>query len=115
LSGAFFLETVEKLYKRNELAGRNFTALGRKIDLSALKKPLFLLAAHDDELVAPPQLLAAAHLVGTEPCDRHEITVPGRHLSMFMGKRILENEWPEIVNWLNQTLPIAISPQTAAE
>ena len=115
LPGVFFLETVEKLYKRNELAGGNFTALGRNIDLAALKKPLFLLAAHDDELVAPLQLLAAAHLVGTEPCDRPEMTVPGRHLGMFMGKRILENVWPEIVNWLNETLPIAIPMQTAAD
>jgi|SRR5271169_5267238 len=115
LPGAFFLETVEKLYKRNELAGGNFTALGRKIDLSALKKPLFLLAAQDDELVAPAQLLAAAHLMGTEPCNRREMTVPGRHLGMFMGRRILENEWPEIVNWLNEALPSAVPTQIAAE
>ena len=115
LPGAFFLETVERLYKRNELASGNFTALGRKIDLSALEKPLFLLAAHDDELVAPPQLLAAAHLVGTEPCNRREMTVPGRHLGMFMGRGILENEWPEIVNWLNETPTIAISMQAAAD
>jgi poly(3-hydroxyalkanoate) synthetase len=111
LPGAFFLETVEKLYKKNELATGTFVALGRKIDLSALKTPLFLLAAHDDELVAPQQLLAAAHLVGTEACDRREMTVPGRHLGMFMGRRILEDVWPEIVNWLNAPLPSAVPAQ----
>jgi poly(3-hydroxybutyrate) depolymerase len=114
LPGAFFIETVEKLYKRNELATGNFVALGQKIDLSTLKKPLFLLTAHDDELVAPPQLLAAAHLVGTEPCARREMTVPGRHLGMFMGRRILEDVWPEIVNWLNEPLPSAVLTQAVA-
>ncbi len=114
LPGAFFLETVEKLYKKNELATGTFIALGRKIDLSAVKTPLFLLAAHDDELVAPPQLLAAAHLVGTKPCDRREMTAPGRHLGMFMGRRILEDVWPEIVNWLNAPLQSAVPTQTAA-
>ena len=115
LPGAFFLETVEKLYKRNELAAGSFTALGRKIDLSALNKPLFLFAARDDELVAPAQLFAAATLVGTEPCNRREMTVPGRHLGLFMGRRNLENEWPKIVSWLNETRPSAAPALSAAE
>ena len=33
LPGSFFLEVVEKLYKRNELATGNFVALGQRIDL----------------------------------------------------------------------------------
>jgi poly(3-hydroxyalkanoate) synthetase len=113
LPGAFFLETVERLYKRNELAAGDFIALGRKIDLSALKKPLFLLAAEGDELVAPLQLLAAAHLVGTEACDLRQMTVPCRHLGVFMGKRILKEAWPEIVDWLNGPLPSTSYAQAA--
>jgi poly(3-hydroxybutyrate) depolymerase len=107
LPGAFFLETAEKLYKKNELAAGDFIALGRKIDLSALKAPLFLLAALDDELVAPAQLLATARLVGTEVSNLRQMTVPGRHLGLFMGKRILRDVWPEIASWLNSAAPDA--------
>ena len=100
LPGKFFLEAVDKLYKRNELAAGSFVALGKTIDLAALRLPLFLLAARDDELVAPAQLYAAAHLVGTAPADLRTATAPCRHLGLFMGKHILQDIWPDVVRWL---------------
>ena len=36
LPGTFFLEVVEKLYKRNELATGSFVALGQQIDLATV-------------------------------------------------------------------------------
>ena len=41
--GTYYLEVVEKLYKRNELASGSFVALGQKIDLSRLQLPMYLL------------------------------------------------------------------------
>ena len=38
LPGTFFLEAVEKLYKRNELATGSFVALGQRIDLRRSKR-----------------------------------------------------------------------------
>jgi len=104
LPGRFFLEAVEKLYKRNELATGNFVALGRKLDLAALHAPLYLLAARDDELVAPAQLFAAEHLVGTAPHDLRKATAPCRHLGLFMGRRILRDVWPGVVRWLAEPM-----------
>jgi Poly(3-hydroxyalkanoate) synthetase len=44
--GKYYLEVVEKLYKRNELASGSFVALGQKIDLSRLRfQCIFLLGA----------------------------------------------------------------------
>src|ERR1700758_520853 len=65
LPGRYFLETVEKLYKRNEIAAGTFVALGKRIALTGITAPIFLLAARDDELVAPAQLFAVERLVGT--------------------------------------------------
>ncbi len=67
LPGTYYLEVIEKLYKRNEIARGEFIALGEPIDLASCAAPLFLLAARDDELVAPAQLFATEHLVGTPP------------------------------------------------
>jgi len=100
LPGPYFLETVEKLYKRNEIAAGTFKALGKLIDLKKIEAPLFLLAARDDELVTPPQLFAVERLVGTPPHEIRKLTANCRHLGLFMGKRILREIWPDIVDWL---------------
>jgi poly(3-hydroxyalkanoate) synthetase len=102
LPGAYFLEVVEKLYKRNELAAGSFVALGQRIDLAKVDVPIFLLAARDDELVASPQLLAVEHLVGTAAGNVASEMVPGRHVGLFMGKSALEGVWPRIAGWLGE-------------
>jgi poly(3-hydroxyalkanoate) synthetase len=100
--GTYYLEVVEKLYKRNALASGSFVALGQEIDLSCLRLPLYLLAASADEVVAPEQLLAVERLIGTVPEDmRHEVA-PCNHLGLFMGKRTLEENWPRIVRWMRE-------------
>jgi poly(3-hydroxyalkanoate) synthetase len=100
LPGTFFLETVERIYKRNELASGSFVALGQTIDLATLKVPLYLIAARDDELVAPQQVFATERLVGTAPQDIRKATAPCRHLGLFMGRNALRDIWPRVVDWL---------------
>jgi poly(3-hydroxyalkanoate) synthetase len=102
LPGTYYLEVIEKLYRRNELASGSLVALGQKIDLSRLRLPMCLLAGSADEVVAPEQLLAVERLVGTQPeYVRHEIA-PCNHLGLFMGKRTLEEYWPGIVRWMKE-------------
>jgi poly(3-hydroxybutyrate) depolymerase len=108
LPGTYFMEIVEKLYKRNEIAAGTFAALGKRIDLASIKVPIFLLAARDDELVAPPQLFAVERLVGTPPRDLRKLTANCRHLGLFMSKRVLSEIWPDIVDWL-------VSPPAAVQ
>ena len=103
LPGPFFIECVERLYKRNELATGSFVALGRTIDLGAVKIPIFLLAGRNDELVAPAQLLSAERLVGTPAQHVRKAIAPCRHVGLFIGKRTLKDFWPKIVHWLDET------------
>jgi poly(3-hydroxyalkanoate) synthetase len=98
--GTYYLEVIEKLYKRNELASRSFVALGQKIDLSRLRLPMYLLAGRTDEVVAPEQLLAVERLVGTRPEDLRHAVAPCNHLGLFMGRLTLEENWPRIVRWM---------------
>jgi poly(3-hydroxybutyrate) depolymerase len=103
--GTYYLEVIEKLYKRNELAAGSFVVLGQRIDLSRLRLPMYLLAGSADEVVAPEQLLAMQRLAGTRPeYLRHEIA-PSSHLGLFMGKRTLEEYWPRIARWIKEPLP----------
>ena len=100
LPGTYYLEVIEKLYKRNEIAAGAFVALGERIDLGKLRVPLFLLAARDDELVAPAQLFAAENLVGTPPRAVQKALAPCGHGGLFMGRTILAEYWPSISRWL---------------
>jgi poly(3-hydroxyalkanoate) synthetase len=102
LPGKYFIEVVERLYKRNELAAGSFIALGQRVDLAKLNVPTFLLAAGDDELVAPPQLFAVERLIGTAPHDLRKATAPCRHVGLFMGKDILQDVWPAVARWLTE-------------
>jgi poly(3-hydroxybutyrate) depolymerase len=100
LPGTYYLEVVDKLYKHNALAAGEFVALGQTIDLKSLRVPLYMLAARDDELVAPAQLFAAEHLVGTPPQRIGKALAPCGHLGLFMGRETLGEHWPRIVQWM---------------
>ena len=105
LPGAYYLETVEKLYKRNELARGEFVALGKRIDLRAVTGPLYLIAAEGDDIAAPEQTLACARLVGTPPAEVRKKIVPGGHLDLFLGRRMLDSLWPDVADWLGAAPP----------
>jgi poly(3-hydroxyalkanoate) synthetase len=102
LPGAYYLEAAERIYRRNELARGEFTALGERVDLASVKVPLLMLAGEADEIVAPEQLFAAARLVGTPPDRIVRMTAKGDHYSLFMNARVLRERWPAIAHWLAQ-------------
>jgi poly(3-hydroxybutyrate) depolymerase len=103
LPGTYYLEVIEKLYKRNELASGSFVALGQKIDLSRLRLPMYLLAGSTDDVVAPEQLLAVGRLVATQPEHLRQEVAPCNHLGLFMGRQTLEEYWPKIARWMRST------------
>ena len=100
--GAYYLQVVKHLFKENRLATGRFVALGRRVDLSELCCPLSLLAAQDDDVVAPGQIFATEHLVGCRPSALEKAVAPGGHLGLFMGREILDHIWPDIARWLSQ-------------
>lgn len=103
LPGRYYLQVVEQLFKENRLARGSFVALGRRIDLSEVRCPLFLLAARDDDIVAPEQIFAMENLVDRR-CAIDKLIAPCGHLGLFMGRRILSTAWHDIGRWLLRTV-----------
>lgn len=103
LPGAFYRETVDWVFRENRLAEGRFPALGKEVGIAAIRCPLFLAAAADDEIVSPPQLLSIATRVASRPADIVSRTVEGRHLSLFMGQQVLRRTWPEIAAFLSRS------------
>lgn len=104
LPGTYYLQVVRWLFKENRIATGRFVALGRAINLADLRIPIFLLAARDDELVPPGQLLATAGLVGTPKAQVETSIEPCGHLSLFLGAKTLRRTWPRIAGWLQRGL-----------
>jgi pimeloyl-ACP methyl ester carboxylesterase len=100
LPGTYYLQVVAWLFKENRIAEGRFLALGRAVDLATIEIPVFLLAARDDTLVAVPQLLAVARLVGTPPHAIETVIEPCGHLSLFAGRETLGRAWGRAARWL---------------
>lgn len=103
LPGPYYLQTVQWLFKENRLAEGQLHALGSVIDLAAVRHPLFLLAARDDDVVAPGQLMAARRRVGTSAAGIESMLLPGGHLALFLGARSLAEGWSAVGRWLAQS------------
>jgi poly(3-hydroxybutyrate) depolymerase len=114
LPGTYYLEVIEKLYKKSQIAAGQFVALGKKIDLASMRAPIFLLAASKDELIAPAQLFAAERLVGTPAHNIRKAIAPCRHAGLFMGKTILRDYWSVIARWIIEPDASAIATLDAA-
>jgi poly(3-hydroxyalkanoate) synthetase len=102
LPGAYYLQIVRCLFKENQIAEGRFVALDQTVDLARIRAPVFLLAARDDELVAPEQLFATARIVGTAKAAIELATEPCSHLSLFIGARTLAGTWRRIAEWLER-------------
>jgi poly(3-hydroxyalkanoate) synthetase len=101
LPGTYYLQVVEQLFKENRLAVGNFIALGRRVDLSMLHCPVFLLAASADDTVAPEQVFATERLIDMRHCAVTKSTAQCGHLGLFMGRRVLGGAWRDIAQWLH--------------
>ena len=101
LPGQYFVE-VAAMFRENSLARGEFEALGRKVDLSRYTAPLLMMAGARDPVTPGAQLFAAAALVRTPRRSQTRMTADSNHLGLFMGRRILSNEWRKIARWLQR-------------
>lgn len=100
LPGSYYLDVTERIFRQNQIANGRFIALGRRLDLTELRVPVFLLAGDDDIVVPRDQALATARLLGTPPSWQERACEPCGHLSLFMGRKVLRHSWRRIARWL---------------
>jgi poly(3-hydroxybutyrate) depolymerase len=100
LPGIYYLQAVEWIFKENRLAKGNFIALGKTISLKDIILPVYLLAGDADDITPAEQVFNAENFLGTPKGDIVKKHVPGGHIGLFMGRKTLENTWPEISKWI---------------
>jgi poly(3-hydroxyalkanoate) synthetase len=100
LPGRWYLQVITQIFKENRLAKGEFIGLGRKLDLHDITCPAYLLAGASDDITTTEQVLDAANYLGTPKSKIVKKTVPGGHIGLFMGARILKEDWPPIARWI---------------
>jgi polyhydroxyalkanoate depolymerase len=100
LPGRWYLQAITELFKENRLAEGRFVGLGKRLSLSSIRCPLYLLAGESDDITPKEQVFAAEKLVGTPAQDIAKAVVPGGHIGLFMGSRTLQANWPQIAKWI---------------
>ncbi|HEY4139315.1 MAG TPA: alpha/beta fold hydrolase [Casimicrobiaceae bacterium] len=100
LPGRYYLQAIDKLFKRNEFAKGNFVGLGHTLSLKAITVPVYLIAGETDDITPKEQVFNAAHLLGTPAANIERREVPGGHIGLFMGTRTLADVWPDVGHWI---------------
>jgi hypothetical protein len=71
---------------------------------------MFLLAARNDEIVAPAQTFATEQLTRSPARELRKAMASTTHLGLFFGRRILADEWMRIARWLRRRERAVKSP-----
>lgn len=100
LPGAYYLQAIDQLFKRNLLAKGEFVALGRALQLKDVTIPSYLLAGEADDITTYEQVFAAEQLFGTPKAQVTKQLVAGGHIGLFMGRKTLQTAWPVIARWI---------------
>jgi len=114
LPGTYYIEVTEQIFRQNLIATGRFVALGRRIDLSEVRVPVFMLAGEDDIVVPRDQAFATARLLGTQPAWLERACEPCGHLSLFMGRKVLNHSWWRIARWLQADIGDAAGTRISA-
>ncbi|GLU30642.1 alpha/beta fold hydrolase [Trinickia caryophylli] len=100
LPGRWYMQAIVQLFKENRLAKGQFVALGKRLQLSAITCPVYLLAGESDDITTKEQVFDAEKYLGTPPARIVKRLVPGGHIGLFMGSKTLADAWPEIARWV---------------
>ncbi|HQG32482.1 MAG TPA: alpha/beta fold hydrolase [Deltaproteobacteria bacterium] len=103
ISGRWYLEVVKDLFKENKLIKGELEVLGTRVDLKAITCPLALLAGERDDITLIPQVHNIADHASTPKAHIFKAIIPNAgHISVFMGKRALQHEWPDALRFLRE-------------
>jgi polyhydroxyalkanoate depolymerase len=100
LPGRWYLQVIKQLFKENRLAKGTFIGLGRRLNLTDITCPVYLLAGQSDDITTMEQVFDAEKYLGTPKGKIEKRLVPGGHVGLFMGSRTLREAWPSIAQWI---------------
>ena len=89
---------LSELYQDNALAAGRHVALGRRVDLAAIRCPVMTIVADRDNICPPAAALALNDLVASP--RRDVLAVPGGHVGAVVGSRAPAAVHAPLAAWL---------------
>lgn len=100
----FYLSTVERVFKRREIARNAFTVAGKPVDIGAIDRvAVMVVEGEKDDISAPGQCLAALKLLtGLPEAKKARHLEPGAgHYGIFAGKSWRHNIRPLVLSFID--------------
>lgn len=98
-AGEAFRQMVKELYWKNALLAGTLELEGRRVDLSAIRVPMFHAMAEHDHIVPHAAARPMLELVGSDDTD--EVILRGGHASLVAGGNAMYRLWPKLDQWLS--------------
>lgn len=100
----FYLSTVDRIFKKREIAKNEFTVNGRKVDIGAITTvAVKTVEGSKDDISAPGQCVAALALLTGLPDEKkaHHLEEGAGHYGIFAGKSWRNNIRPLVLDFIN--------------
>jgi poly(3-hydroxybutyrate) depolymerase len=104
----FYLSTVERVFKRRDIARNDFEVAGHKVDIGAITDvAVKVVEGEKDDISAPGQCLAALDLLTGLPdsMKAHHLEPRAGHYGIFAGKSWRNNIRPLVLDFIDQNTP----------
>ena len=104
MTAEFYLSTVERIFKKREIARNCFSVAGREVDISAITDvAVKTVEGENDDISAPGQCRAALDLLTSLPDEKKAWHVePGAgHYGIFAGKSWRRNIRPLVLDFID--------------
>ena len=105
MTAEFYLTTVNRIFKKREIAKNIFSLENEVLDLNDIKDiPIFIIEGKNDDISAPGQCLAALEILKKIP-DNLKVSYlheNAGHYGIFSGKAWREDIRPEFINFINK-------------
>ncbi len=104
----FYLSTVERIFKRRDIALNKFEVAGQMVDIGAITDvAVKVVEGERDDISAPGQCLAALDLLTGLPDERKASHLEPRagHYGIFAGKSWRNNIRPLVLDFIDQNTP----------
>jgi len=101
----FYLETIERIFKNNEIANQTITYQGKKVDFSAIKDTALLtVEGANDDICGLGQTEAAQDICVNVPKNKrkHHIQVGAGHYGIFSGSMYRKNIRPIVTEFISK-------------
>lgn len=104
----FYLETIERVFKNNEVANKTITYNGKLVDFDAVTDtPLLTVEGANDDICGLGQTEAAQDICKNIPkhMRKHHIQVGAGHYGIFSGSMYRKNIRPIVTKFINKYSP----------